>query len=164
MITVIVDDLAFLAVDAVVRPADESLAPLTSEGSRLDRLAGERFAAQRRVTSPLQAGAAVVTGGGDLAAPYVLHAVIRDRQTPVDRGTVRRALVSAWQRAGDWGLRRLATPLVGTGPGGLSEEEAARILAETFPQDQGEQGMALAIVVEKETTRDLVAAIVGRTA
>ena len=47
VITVIVDDLAFLAVDAVVRPADESLAPLTSEGSRLDRLAGERFAAQR---------------------------------------------------------------------------------------------------------------------
>ena len=105
-----------------------------------------------------------MTGGGDLAAPYVLHAVIRDRQTPVDRATVRRALVSAWQRAGDWGLRRLAAPLVGTGPGGLSEEEAARILAETFPQDQGEQGMALAIVVEKETTRDLVAAIVGRTA
>ena len=92
VITVIVDDLAFLAVDAVVRPADESLAPLTSEGSRLDRLAGEGFAAQRRVTSPLQAGAAVVTGGGDLAAPYVLHAVIRDPQTPVDRATVRRAL------------------------------------------------------------------------
>src|SRR6185369_6374892 len=48
VITVIVDDLAYLAVDAVVRPADESLAPLTSEGSRLDRLAGDRFAAQRR--------------------------------------------------------------------------------------------------------------------
>ena len=76
---------------------------------------------------------------------------------------MRRALVSAWQRAGDWGLRRLAAPLVGTGPGGLSEEEAARLLAETFPQE-GEDGMALAIVVEKETTRDLVAAIVGRTA
>jgi hypothetical protein len=53
---------------------------------------------------------------------------------------------------------------VGTGPGGLSEEESARLLAETFPREQGEDGMALAIVVEKETTRDLVAAIVGRTA
>jgi O-acetyl-ADP-ribose deacetylase len=163
VITVIVDDLAFLAVDAVVRPADESLAPVTSEGSRLDRLAGDRFAAQRRINSPLEAGAAVVTGGGDLAAPYVLHAVIRDRQTPVDRSTVRRALVSAWQRAGDWGLRRLAAPLVGAGPGGLSEEESARLLAETFPRDEAGE-LALAIVVEKEATRDLVAAIVGRTA
>jgi hypothetical protein len=42
VITVIVDDLAFLAVDAVVRPADESLAPLTKEGSRLDPQAGDR--------------------------------------------------------------------------------------------------------------------------
>jgi O-acetyl-ADP-ribose deacetylase (regulator of RNase III) len=163
VVTVIVDDLAFLAVAAVVRPADELLAAVTAEGSRLDRLAGERFAAQRRVSSPLEAGAAVVTGGGDLAAPYVLHAVIRDRQTPADRTTVRRALVSAWQRANDWGLRRLAAPLVGTGPGGLSDEESARLLVETFPHDEG-GALALSIVVEQEATRDLVAAIVGRTA
>jgi hypothetical protein len=37
-------------------------------------------------------------------------------------------------------------------------------MAETFPREQGEDGMALAIVVEKEAIRDLVAAIVGRTA
>jgi O-acetyl-ADP-ribose deacetylase (regulator of RNase III) len=158
---VIVDALAFLAVDAVVRPADESLAPVTSEGSRLDRLAGERFAAQRRVSSPLEAGAAVVTGGGALDAPYVLHAVIRDRQTPVDRTTVRRALVSAWQRAGDWGLRRLAAPLVGAASGQLTVEEAASLLVETFPRDAGSE-RELRIVVEAEE-RGVVEAIVGRT-
>jgi O-acetyl-ADP-ribose deacetylase (regulator of RNase III) len=89
--------------------------------------------------------------------------VIRDRQTPADRTTVRRALVSAWQRANDWGLRRLAAPLVGTGPGGLSDEESARLLVETFPHDEG-GALALSIVVEQVATRDLVAAIVGRTA
>jgi hypothetical protein len=81
----------------------------------------------------------------------------------VDRTTVRRALVSAWQRADDWGLTRLAAPLVGTGPGGLSDEESARLLAETFPRDET-GARTLSIVVEQAATRDLVAAIVGRTA
>ncbi len=165
MITVIVDDLAFLAVDAVVRPADESLGPVTPEGARLDRLAGARFAEQRKVTAPLHAGAAVVTAGGELAAPYVLHVVIRDAGSPVGRTTVRRALVSAWQRAADWGLTRVAAPLVGAGPGQLSPEEAAGLLVETFPRGgAGGHPPELAIVVEREGERELVEAIVRRTA
>jgi O-acetyl-ADP-ribose deacetylase (regulator of RNase III) len=165
VITVQVDDLAFLAVDAVLRPADESLAPVTPEMSRLDRMAGERFAAQRRVSSPLEAGAAVVTGGGELAAPYVLHLVIRAQGAPVNRGTVRRALVSAWQRARDWGLGRLAAPLVGAGAGQLSPEEAAALLAETFPRGEpGADAPHLTIVVEREEDREMVEAIVRRSA
>ena len=60
----------------------------------------------------------MVTGGGDLAAGFVLHVVIADERGPAGRDRiVRRALVSAWQRAADWGLRRLAAPLVGAGAG-----------------------------------------------
>ena len=106
MITVAVDDLAALAADAVVRPAGESLEPAAAVATRLDQAAGDQFAEQRRVSSPLEAGAAVVTGGGDLVAPFVLHTVIRDSASPVARAKIRRALVSAWQRAGDWGLAR----------------------------------------------------------
>ena len=130
MIQVVVDDLAFVTADAVVRPADEALNPASPETTRLDRQAGERFAALRRVTTPLDAGAAVVTGGGDLAAPFVLHVVIRDSTRRTDRDVVRRALVSAWQRAADWGLASIATPLVGAGAGQLSLEDAATLLAE----------------------------------
>src|SRR5688500_14516234 len=115
MIRVILDDLAFLPVDAVVRPADESLDPVTPSGARLAQLAGPRFAQQRRVTSAFAAGAAVVTGGGDLTAPFVLHVVIRDADGHMGRDVVRRALVSAWQRARDWQLGTIATPLVGAG-------------------------------------------------
>src|SRR3954468_16028995 len=96
--------------DAVLRPADEGLGPLTPATSRLDEHAGPRFAEQRRLTTPLKAGAAVVTGGGDLKAPYVLHVVIRDSDSVVGREVVRRALVSAWQRATDWDLSTIAAP------------------------------------------------------
>lgn len=162
MILVVVDDLAFVTADAVVRAADESLDPVSPEMSRLDRQAGERFAALRRVSAPLAAGAAVVTGGGDLAAPFVLHAVVRDRATDTSRDVVRRALVSAWQRAGDWGLNRVAAPLVGAGAGQLSREEAAELLAETFPAGPGGCPSELTIVVDREEDRALVEAIVQR--
>jgi len=162
VIRVVVDDLAFVTADAVVRPADEVLDPVSPETTRLDRQAGERFAALRRVTTPLDAGAAVVTGGGDLAAPFVLHVVIRDSTQRTDRDVVRRALVSAWQRAADWGLSSIATPLVGAGAGQLSLEDAAALLAETFQAQRGRDPSELRIVVEHEEDRALVEAIVER--
>ena len=162
MIQVVVDDLAFVTADAIVRPADEILDPVSPEISRLDRQAGERFAALRRVSAPLDAGAAVVTGGGELAAPFVLHVVIRDAGRRTDRDIVRRALVSAWQRAADWGLGAIAAPLVGVGAGQLSLEEAADLLAETFPMQSGGYPAELRIVVERDDDRALVEAIVHR--
>lgn len=165
MILVVVDDLAFIQVDAVLRPADSGLAPLTPAMSRLDRLAGDAFAAQRRATTELEAGAAVVTGGGDLAAPYVLHVVLRDDRSQVGRDVVRRALLSAWQRAGDWALGVVAAPLVGAGAGQLTVEEAATLLAETFPQPgAADHPSELRIVVEREDERETVEAIVRRFA
>jgi O-acetyl-ADP-ribose deacetylase (regulator of RNase III) len=159
-----VDDLAGVAADAVVRPADQNLDPVTPAMSRLDRKAGDRFEVQRRVTTPLEAGAAVVTGSGDLKAPFVLHVVIRDPSSPVGRDVVRRALVSAWQRATDWGLGTIAAPLVGAGAGQLSMEEAASLLAETFPRGVTERQPAeLCIVVEREEEREMVEAILRRT-
>lgn len=165
MITVVVEDLASLPVDAVLRPAGESLEPLAAAASRLDERGGPRFAQQHRVSAPLEAGAAVVTGGGDLVAPFVIHVVIRDSGSAIGSTTVRRALVSAWQRAGAWGLGRIAAPLVGTGGGPLSIEEAAALLVETFPRPGTTESPAdLCIVVERQEERDAVEAIVRRTA
>ena len=164
MIQVIVDDLAITRADAVVRPADETLGPVTPAMSRLDEQAGPRFAEQRRLSSPLKAGAAVVTGSGDLTAPFVLHVVIQDSDSGVGREVVRRALVSAWQRATDWELGTIATPLVGAGAGQLSVEEAATLLAETFPPGPGGCPSELHIVVDRDADKELVEAIVRRRA
>jgi O-acetyl-ADP-ribose deacetylase (regulator of RNase III) len=165
VITVVQDDLTALRVDALLRPAGESLEPLAAAAERLDRVGGARFAEQHRVSAPLEAGAAVVTGGGDLATPFVIHVVIRDSAKPVARETVRRALVSAWQQAGAWGLGRIASPLVGAEDGRLSLEESATLLVETFPRSGAADYPAeLCIVVERQEERDAVEAIVRRTA
>jgi O-acetyl-ADP-ribose deacetylase (regulator of RNase III) len=164
VIQVSVEDLALTRADAVLRPADESLGPLTEDISRLDQQAGPRFAEQRRLSSPLKAGAAVVTGSGDLPAPFVLHVVIRDPDSGVGREVVRRGLQSAWQRAADWELGVIAAPLVGAGAGQLSVEEAATLLVETFPPRTNGCPFELHIVLERDTDRELVEAIVRRTA
>ena len=164
MIRVSVEDLARIEADAVLRPTDETLAALTHTISRLDEQAGPRFAEQRRLSSPLKAGAAVVTGSGDLPAPFVLHVVIRDADSGVGREVVRRGLQSAWQRAADWELGVIAAPLVGAGAGQLSVEEAATLLVETFPPATEGCPFELRIAVEHDTDRELVEAIVRRTA
>ncbi len=105
-----------------------------------------------------------MTGSGDLPAPFVLHVVIRDPDAGVGREVVRRGLQSAWQRAADWELGVIAAPLVGAGAGQLSVEEAATLLVETFPPKTEGCPFELRIAVERDTDRELVEAIVRRTA
>ncbi len=163
MIRVVAGDLASQAVDAVLRPADATLAPVGAPAVQLDELGGDRFAAERRTATPLEAGAAVVTGAGALLAGYVLHVVIADERGPASRDRIRRALVSAWQRAGDWGLTRVAAPLSGLAGGVLSAEEAAGLLVETFPRGPVDAGeLELTIVVDAAAECDVVEALVRR--
>jgi O-acetyl-ADP-ribose deacetylase (regulator of RNase III) len=162
VIAVVVDDLAFLQVDAVLRPATDRLDPVASVSSRLDQLAGPRFAAERQVQSPLEVGSAVVTSSGDLAAPFVVHVVIRSEATNPTRDAIRRALTSAWQRASAWGLNVIAAPAVGAGAGQLGLAEAAELMARTFIDHQrtADAPAELRIVVDREEDRELVEAAV----
>ena len=82
------------------------------------------------------------------------------------RATVRRALVSAWQQAGAWGLAPDRRPARSAPTaGGSTLEESADLLVETFPRTGGADSPAeLCIVVERQEDRDAVEAIVRRTA
>ena len=165
MIRVVVDDLAFLEVDAVVRPSDQLLEPASSSAARTDHMAGEEFLQQRRVASPLEVGSAVVTGSGELAAPYVIHVVIKGDDVNADRDTVERALRSAWHRATEWQLARVATPLVGTGAGQLTLEGAAELLKHTLDaRPQNAYPSEVQVVLDREHDRELVADILDAAA
>ncbi len=124
--------LAQLKVNAVVRAADEHLDPVGFASEALDREGGERLLQLRRVQAPLDVGSAVITGGGDLAAEFVLHIVIQGSERAASRETIRRALESAWHRAEGWQLNHVAAPLAGLGGSTISPEEAAVALIETF--------------------------------
>ena len=64
MIRVVVDDLAFLASDAIVRPATTRLDPTTPAVRRLEQVGGPEFTGHLRIQKELAVGAAVVTAAG----------------------------------------------------------------------------------------------------
>lgn len=130
MIRVVVDDLAFVSADAVIRPTTANLEPLTPSLRRLEQVGGPSFCNQLAIQEGLPVGSAVVTGGGDLAADLVIHAVICSTEEPVSPQHVRGALMSALQRAKDWQIRRLAVPPIGTGAGNLELEDVAQLTAD----------------------------------
>ncbi len=154
---------ADLAVDAIVRAADASLAPLGAASAALDDAAGPRFRDQRQVQAPLDAGAAVITGAGDLAAEFVLHLVLASEERPTTPEIVRRALVSAWHRAEGWELTTVAAPLNAVAIADLPLEAAVRLLIDTFQERRPESRFPaeLQIIVTSPTEQALVDSLLG---
>ena len=167
MIRVVVDDLAFVEADALVRPATATLEPVSPSLRRLEQLGGAAFVSQIQTPMRLAVGAAVVTAAGDLAPEFVIHAVIMSDDQPVTPSGVRRTITSIVQRAVDWELARITTPLIGVGPGNLTPEDAARILVDTLASDMQHTTYPreVSIVVESEEDREMVEAFIrGRLA
>ncbi|MGH3630719.1 MAG: macro domain-containing protein, partial [Sciscionella sp.] len=158
---VVVDDLAFVQVDAVVRPATGTLEPTSPSLRRLEQVGGPTFFNQLRVTQELGVGAAVVTGGGELAAELVIHAIIRTSEEAVSRLGVRRALTSTLQRALDWRLARIALPPIGTGPGNLAIEAVAQLTVDVLSTHMADAAYPseVSIVVETEADREVFDAL-----
>lgn len=165
MIRVVVDDLAFVTADAIIRPATALLEPTTPGLRRLEQVGGTAFLEQTRTERELAVGSAVVTGGGALEVELVIHAIIRSATEPVSRDTVRRALTAALQRAADWQLAHLATPLLGTGAGNLPLEDAADVLGAVLTSVPGPRGFPreVTIVVETDEERQVVEAYIRKS-
>ena len=156
MIRVVVDDLAFLATDAIVRPATARLDSTTPAVRRLERAGGVEFLDRLKLQKDLAVGAAVVTGsGGDIPAEFVIHAVIQSSTEPVTAHGVARAWLSALERAHEWQFARLTTPPLGIGAGNLTLEDAAAIMVGVLKAQLGNTAFPsdVAIVVETPEER-----------
>jgi len=162
---VVVDDLAFHASDAIVRPATARLDATTPVVRRLEQIGGPEFQRHLRVQRDLAVGAAVVTGaGGDLGAEFVIHAVIQSDTEPASAGSVRRAWQSALERAAAWNFARLSTPPLGTGAGNLTIEDASEIMVSVLKAHEAgtDYPAAVTVVVESPLEREVFEAALRR--
>lgn len=156
MIDVVVDDLASVDADAVVRPSTDKLEPTSPALRQLERIGGPGFQRQLETAVQLTVGAATVTGGGDLPAEFVIHAIIRSVTEPVSRTGVRRALTSALQQAQAWQFQAVAIPPVGVGPGNLPLEDAAAILCDVLHSHLRTQEFPSEVKIVVETDEDRI--------
>ena len=132
MIDVRVDDLAFYEGEAIARPVNAMLGATTPVMRKLEVAAGEAFAKQARVSEPMEVGSAVVTAAGDLRVELLIHGVVSSDDEPASRASVRRALLSALQRAVAFRITELALAPFGLGAGNLDIEESAEIMAQVL--------------------------------
>jgi len=122
-------DIAELEVDAIVIPAEESLFMTAPVARGVKLKAGATVEREAVDQGPVAAGSAVVTGGGALPAPHVIHAVGvgHDRRADADR--LAAALNAAFEIAARMGLHRMALALVGAERGVFAPEQAAATMA-----------------------------------
>jgi O-acetyl-ADP-ribose deacetylase (regulator of RNase III) len=69
-----------------------------------------------------------VTGGGKLAAKYVIHAAAMGQDLTTDRSKIAMATRNALALAADLGVESIAFPALGTGVGGFPPESAAEAM------------------------------------
>ncbi len=131
---IIVGDITALEVDAIVNAANAQLAPGGGVCGAIHRGAGGGLAAECALVGPCDTGDVRITGGYDLPAKHVIHAV-----GPVYHGGdcgEADLLASCYRRsldlAGRSNLDSIAFPCISTGIFGYPLEAAARIALEAL--------------------------------
>ncbi len=155
MILVVLGDLASVAADAVVRPADATLAPVSEALRRLDAAAGPSFVKLTAGRSDFAVGSAFVTGGGDLTAELVVHAIVGATAADATADTLRRALEAALWQCTRWHISALAVPAL-DGLGTATAADVMQVMLETFqgPMRNPEYPATVLIVTSSESERD----------
>jgi O-acetyl-ADP-ribose deacetylase (regulator of RNase III) len=143
-VEVVQGDITQLAVDAIVNAANPWLAGGGGVDGAIHRAGGPtilqecRQIMEQRGGRPLAAGEAVITGGGQLPARYVIHTVgpVYREWTPAEAAErlaacYRNSLALLRQH----GLRSIAFPAISTGAYGYPPEEACPIAVRTVLEE-----------------------------
>lgn len=149
MIHVVVGELASQPTVGLLRTVRADLSALTAGGRDVLLRAGEAVLQRLEQMGPLPVGGAVITPGGELEAPYVIHAVTSADDEPETDLTVRHALRNGLRRAVEFGLESLALEPLGLGAGHMDPEDATRSMVEVLMEhlEQGDSPLHLTVVV-----------------
>jgi O-acetyl-ADP-ribose deacetylase len=126
---VIDGDIAALAVDAVVNAANDHLWMGAGVAGALKRAGGPEIEREAVARGPIAIGDAVATTAGRLPARWVIHAAVMGQDLRTSAGIIERATLSTLRVADELGAHSLALPAFGTGVGGFSVEECAKLMA-----------------------------------
>ena len=120
-------DVTTLDVDAIANAANTRLLHGGGVAGVIQRAAGAALERESAEKAPIGLGAAVATTAGDLPSRWVIHAATMELGGPTSAEIIRDATASTLRVADELGAKSLALVAFGTGVGGFSMEEAARI-------------------------------------
>jgi O-acetyl-ADP-ribose deacetylase len=128
MIDVKIGRLETEAAGAALRPVASDFAPVNPSMARFDRAAGPAVAAQCGQLGELPLGSAIITAGGDLPVPFVVHVAVRSAEEDTTVSMVGRGLLNGLRRLEEWGIESVAVAPLGVGAGNLDAEESAEAM------------------------------------
>ncbi len=120
--------IADLEVDVIIVPANESLFMTGPVAAAVKRRAGDPVERAAVSQGPVTAGSIVITDGGALATPWLIHAVAVGHELRHDAGTLDGALDAALAAVGRLDAERVAIAPLGAERGVFSPVEAADAL------------------------------------
>lgn len=129
-VSVFEGDITTLEVDALANAANSSLVMGSGVAGAILRAGGDEIQREALERGPIQPGDAVETGAGRLTARWVVHGAAMGPDLVTSAELIRRTTRRCLEVADGLGARSLALPAFGTGVGGFSIEEAARIMAD----------------------------------
>ena len=123
-------DITECVVDAIVNAANNHLWMGAGVAGAIKRKGGQAIEDEAMRQGPIPAGEAVVTSAGRLPARYIIHAAAMGQDLRTTAALICDATSNSIKRATELGLTSLAFPALGTGIGGFSMQEAARLMIE----------------------------------
>ncbi len=121
-------DITRLELDALVNAANNRLWMGGGVAGALKRVGGKEIEAEAVKKGPIPIGESVSTGAGKLKARYIIHAAVMGQDLQTDAEKVRQATRNSLLGADELGIKSIAFPALGTGVGGFSLNECARIM------------------------------------
>ena len=133
-------DITEVDVDAIVNAANNDLILGAGVAGAIYRKGGESIQQECNEIGSIPVGYAAITRAGKLKARYVIHAAsmgLGDIRTTAK--SLRTSTAHSLRIAGEYKLKSIAFPAVGTGVSGFPMEECAQImLTEVIQHLQGE--------------------------
>jgi O-acetyl-ADP-ribose deacetylase (regulator of RNase III) len=121
-------DISEQEVDAIVNAANTQLVLGAGVAGAIQRRGGAQIQQECDAIGPIELGDAAVTGAGELAARYVIHAAGMSPGGSATESSIHASIRRSLELASENGCETLALPAIGAGIGGFPEQRCAEIL------------------------------------
>src|SRR3954449_2596642 len=123
-------DIAAVEADAIANAANDRLWMGAGVAGALKRAGGDEIEQEATAIGGVPLRTPVATTAGRLRARWVIHGAVMGQDLRTNADLVRRTTESCVRLADELGARSLALPAFGTGVGGFSLHECARLMVQ----------------------------------
>ena len=146
-IEIIEGDITGVAADALVNAANNHLWMGAGVAGAIKKAGGNEIEEEAVSKGPIPVGDVVITSAGRLPVKFIIHAAVMGQDLQTSAEIIEQATNNSLQQAEELGLKSIAFPALGTGVGGFSLADCARIMISVALEHQDNKGLEKIIFI-----------------